>query len=281
MGLYDRDYAREPWEARAADTARWTWTKGLILVHCVVFAAQLLFGDFLTRWLALHPADLLHRGFLWQIATYTFLHGNLWHLVWNMLFLWWFGQDLESALGSSRFLRFYAGGVVVGALGYVAWALIRQDPWGYAVGASAGVMGVVVLCAFREPRRIIHLLLFLVLPVPIQLRFLAMVYVAGDVIGIFQGAQGVAHAAHLGGAAWAALYWVASQRIWGGVRWPWPVRLRRRGRLKLVEPPQEGPSPEMRAEVDRLLTKISRSGIDSLSPSEKDYLARASREFRH
>lgn len=266
----------------ASGAGRWTCTQALILANVVVFALRFLLSvtggeEALVRLFALHPAAVA-QGWLWQVGTYAFLHGDLWHILWNMLFLWWFGQELESAYGAARYLRFYLASGLVGGIAYVAWGLLSPGRAGYAVGASACVMGVVVLSACREPRRIIHLLLFFVLPIPIQLRYFALVFVAGDLIGFAHGAGGVAHVAHLGGAAWAGAYWLARERGWD-LRLARLFRFRRR-RLRLHASRAHGPSAEMRAEVDRLLAKISQGGIDALSKAEQEYLARASRQFR-
>lgn len=275
MGIYDRDYARETW--RPGSPTGWTWTKRIILANVVLFLAQLFFDSFFKAWFALHPEDVVGRGFVWQLVTYTFLHdtGGIFHLFFNMLFLWWFGSELEEAYGGRRFLALYTASGVFGGIAHVAAAYLWKGGGGYALGASACVMGVLALAALRDPRRIVYL--WMIVLIPVQLRFLALFYVAVDFLGFARGGGGVAYAAHLGGAAWGALWWLARER---GVSLGLP--LRRRRRLKLVQPHSEdGPSPEMRAEVDRLLAKISTDGLDALTASEKQYLARVSREFRH
>src|SRR6266567_2693247 len=86
--------------------------KYLILVTSAAFLAtnipQILFGwTFPMYWLALYPADVAHRFFLWEPFTYLFLHGSLWHIFFNMLALWMFGSDLENAWGGRKFLHYY------------------------------------------------------------------------------------------------------------------------------------------------------------------------------
>ncbi len=275
MGIYDRDYARASWGA-GSRLSGWTATRVLIVANVAMFLVQAFAGEFLVRWLALHDADLLGRGFVWQLATYTFLHDgfNIFHLFFNMLFLFWFGGELEEAYGPRRFVGLYAtSGIVGGLVQVAAWRLL-EAPGRYLVGASACVMGVLIACTLRDPKRPMYLFL---VPVPVQLRFLALVYVAADLLGLARSGGGVGYAAHLGGAAWGGLWWLFQEK---GIRFPgW--RPGRKRRLRLVESGKtHGPAPEVRAEVDRLLAKISSSGIDSLTASEKDYLARASRDFR-
>ncbi len=276
--MYDRDYAREPWGAGASRLSIWTATKLLIATNVAVFVVQLFLDSFLKTWFALHPEDVIHRGFLWQLVTYAFLHdaGNVFHLFFNMLFLWWFGGELEEIYGSRRFLGVYLGSGIFGGLVQTTTAFLTGRLESYALGASACVLGLLVLATLRDPRRIVYL--WMIILVPIQLRFLTLFYVAVDLLGFARGDGGVAYAAHLGGAAWGALWWLSHERG-VGLRVPWPQRRRRR--LRLVEPRREGPAPEIRAEVDRLLEKISSGGIDSLTAAEREYLARASREFRH
>lgn len=276
MGIYDRDYARAPWGA-GSNLAGWTWTRILIVANVSVFLVQAFAEGFLVRWLALHPEDLLERGFVWQLASYTFLHDglNIFHLFFNMLFLYWFGTELEEAYGARRFMGLYLTSGAFGGLSQVAAWRLLDSPGRYLVGASACVMGVLIACTFRDPKRPMYLFL---VPVPVQLRFLALVYVAADLLGLARSGGGVGYAAHLGGALWGGLWWFYQEK---GIRLPgW--RPGRKRHLKLVESGRpHGPAPEVRAEVDRLLAKISSAGIDALTASEKDYLARASREFRN
>ena len=153
------------------------------------------------------------------------------------------------------------------------------------IGASACVMGIVALAALLYPRRIVQLLIFFVMPVPIPLWLLATVFIEMDLLYVLRGIDtGVASLAHLGGAVWGVLYWLRTERQVGpSIDWPSWQRFRLRRRLKLVKPDlhEEGPDPDVRAEVDRLLDKIATGGIDSLTGAERDYLTRASRDFRH
>src|SRR5258708_39717886 len=84
--------------------------RALLIANVAVFLVEMVGGQRLSGffgYLALVPAAVVTRFFLWQPVTYLFVHGNFWHILWNMLALWLFGRDLEKAWGSQRFLRFY------------------------------------------------------------------------------------------------------------------------------------------------------------------------------
>ena len=139
---------------------------------------------------------------LWRIFTYGFCHGGIGHLVFNMYALWMFGQAIEGIYGSKEFLGMYLLAVAVSGLCHVLVALAQHSGIG-VIGASGGVMAVVILAALHYPRMLIYLMLV----VPMELRWLAVIYVAVDLLGLVGGSGGVSNAAHLGGAAFALAYY--------------------------------------------------------------------------
>ncbi|NIA15605.1 MAG: rhomboid family intramembrane serine protease, partial [Nitrospiraceae bacterium] len=150
----------------------------LILLTCATFALQLILdipfgrplrigagaapGGFISSWLAFQPSTVV-RGALWKPFTYLFLHGGLMHLFFNMLWLFFFGPDVERALGTRQFYRFY---FVCGALGVFATFLTLGGRLAEVsvVGASGAVMGMMVAFAMVNPER--QFFLF-PLPVPV------------------------------------------------------------------------------------------------------------------
>ncbi len=198
MSIYDRDYIRSHSGNRWGGGG-WSVTQVLIGLNIAVFLIQRLLpdADFL---LALWPRDVL-SGRVWELVTYNFCHGGLMHLLFNMLFLWWFGRELESMYGTGRFLRFYLLSGVVAGVAFVAGAWFHGDP-SPAVGASGCVMGLLVLYAFHYPRR--QVLFYGI--IPMEIRWLVLIYVVLDIGGFVGQGSGIANAAHLGGAAYGAGY---------------------------------------------------------------------------
>src|SRR5205085_5681778 len=103
MGIYDRDYyRREGPSILASFTERGKICKWLVLFNVALFVLQLLTRSSatwnVTEHLALTKDQVLH-GQVWRLLTYAFLHGDFWHILFNMLFLWWFGTDIEDLYG--------------------------------------------------------------------------------------------------------------------------------------------------------------------------------------
>src|SRR4051794_31930255 len=177
MGIQDRDYYREgpSFLARLAGGGKVTlW---LLALNVVMFLAQSVTQDRaaltpgpIDEWLTL-DVNRLFSGQVWRLLSFAFLHVSIWHLVGNMLFLWWFGRQVEEDLGSREFLLFYLLATVLAGLAFVAVDVVAvHPPWqtkdaGRVVGASGGVMAVLTLAACVRPRQIIYVML--ILPVPL------------------------------------------------------------------------------------------------------------------
>src|SRR5262249_36453826 len=200
--------------------------KWLIVINVCVFAIQLLTrvrlpfegplewkpGPF-TDALLLNTERVM-AGEIWRLLTYAFLHSPfMWqHIVFNMLFLWWFGSDIEELYGPREFLAFYLASALAGGLVFEAAAVVSGRPM-QCLGASGAVMGVMVLCACHYPTRTIYL--FFVLPIPIWI-FVAF-QVAQDAFYFIDPEHHLktqtAVAVHLGGAGFAFLYYKAQLRL--------------------------------------------------------------------
>lgn len=242
-----------------------------------------------TRWLWL-DVDKVAHGQVWRLLTYAFLHGSLLHIIFNMLFLWWFGSDIEDIYGPREFLAIYLVAAVLAGLACEAAWLVDLTNAGAVLGASGAVMAVVVLCALHFPTRIIYL--FLVIPVPIWLFVVFMV--ASDLLGFLGIEKGqTAFAAHLGGAAFGFLYFKWQGRLldfWPGL----PARSqqrRARPQLRIYHDEEEGePVPvaapaqdadeHLEAKVDAVLEKVAQFGQGSLTDSERQILLKASEVYK-
>jgi hypothetical protein len=210
-----------------------------------------------------------------------------------MWFLWLFGGYVEELYGRWEFLAFYLTAALMGSLAFVAQAALgwHLDMKSAGLGASGAVMGVMVLCAFHYPR--LTILLFFVLPVPVWA--LAVFHVVQDSFGLLGGGSGIAFSAHLGGAAFAALYYQMHWRLLSF--WPkfrsWKNQ-RRRPRLRVFRGDEESREPvpvatvppamdvdeQLEAKLDAVLAKVARTGQSSLTDAEKQILLRASEIYK-
>jgi len=141
-------------------------------------------------------------GRVWTLLTSCFSHRDATHLLVNMLVLWVFGRDILGIIGPAQFIRLYIVGGILASIGHVAISMMTLDP-SPALGASGSVMAIAVIFASLFPRR--TLLLNFFIPVPAALAVAG--YIALDVFGAFQGSTGIAHGAHLGGAAYGGWFW--------------------------------------------------------------------------
>jgi membrane associated rhomboid family serine protease len=250
----------------------------LIFVNVVVFFVQLLCSSFhitvVTDLFALSGSQLL-RGFVWQPVTYMFLHDtrNLYHILFNLLALWFFGREVEYFIGPKYFTRLYFCGGLAGAALWLAFNLYSSA---YVLGASAAVLACVIAFATLFPDREVTLLLFFVLPVSLRAKYLAIGAVLITVALLFNGGGHVAHLAHLGGAALGYIY--IKQLGYGATpRWLWwfqsvgeKLRPRRRPQPRVVSDEEY-----MEEEVDPILDKIAREGMQSLTRHERKILEAA------
>ena len=179
--------------------------KWIIVANVLVFIAQ-TFSLHLIDFFGLTPKVVIERGWLWQIATYMFLHGGAIHLLLNMLGIWMFGVELERRWGTSFFVRYYAVTGIGGGLTFIAVSLLpfAATAPAYvtpAVGASGALFGLLLAYAIYWPERPILLLL-----VWVPARVFVMIYGALALLNTFQPSRGVADAAHLGGLLFGYLY---------------------------------------------------------------------------
>jgi membrane associated rhomboid family serine protease len=155
----------------------------------------------LTIWLGLVPALVVERWWIWQPVSYMFLHGGLFHLLFNMLALWMFGVDLERQWGTRFFSRFY---VVAGTGAALTTLMMSLLPFGFAdalyasvtVGASGAIYGLLVAFAMMYPHRPVYL--YMLFPIPARV-FVLIIGAVSFLSSITETSGGVAHATHLGG----------------------------------------------------------------------------------
>ena len=228
---------------------------------------------------------VVRQGQLWRLLTCAFCHDRfgVWHILVNMLFLFWFGKMLEPLYGAREFLLFYLTAAVVASLCHVGLDLFTHHSVP-AIGASGAVMAVVVLYAIHHPREKICIFMLF----PIEIRWLVLLYVIIDlhpVLLILSGNPmytGVANAAHLGGAAFGYLYWKSGIRLEGawdrvthlGGKWRPPRNVR------LGRAPDALRRDDLDAQVDQILQKIHEKGESSLTERERKVLRTAASRYK-
>ncbi|MCL2220181.1 MAG: rhomboid family intramembrane serine protease [Chitinispirillia bacterium] len=179
--------------------------KGLIAANVIVFIVQMLprVGDFVTYWGGNNPYDAFIGYQAWRLVTYMFLHSPdmLFHILFNMLALWWFGMELEEMWGAKKFLTFYF--VCGTGAGFFSVFYLFINPNVLVIGASGAVLGILTAFAHYYPDR--QILLFFI--IPMRIRTLVIGYALISVLmSLREGAGGTSHITHLGGIVVAWCY---------------------------------------------------------------------------
>ena len=269
----------------------------LIAVVFALFALRTGWYDDISRWLAV-PAylpRLLQKP--WSPLTYMFVHSGFFHILFNMLWLYWMGRIFQEYLGNKKLVALYFLGGFAGAFTYmlafnVFPLFARALPTADAVGASASVLAIVVGTATLLPDYTIRLFLFGNVP----LKYLALVMVVLDLLGL-AGTNAGGHFAHLGGAIFGFVY-IKQLRAgndlgaWFNRLADWLVTLLRprgknsRLRVSYKRDGSQAKAPVSSANsnrvpqevIDRILDKIAQNGYDGLSKEEKEQLFKASKQ---
>jgi membrane associated rhomboid family serine protease len=199
----------------------------------------------------------LRSGFLWQPLTHMFLHGNLLHLLVNMVALWFAGRAVEMWIGPWRYLAvFFLGGILGGFL------QIYSFPGGFLIGASGGVCAVLLAFTSLEPEMPITALLFFVLPVRLRAKYLGYGIILVSLVLPLVGLDPhVGHFAHLGGALVGLCYgtWLRRTGRFRSYSMPAVPRVR----------PAQWASLSGTREMDAILNKVVTHGLHSLTPEER------------
>jgi membrane associated rhomboid family serine protease len=229
----------------------------------------------------------------WTLVTYMFFHTDIWHILFNMLWLYWFGKIFREFLSARQLIAVYILGGLAGGLVYVsAFNLFpvfsSLVPVSYALGASASVMAIVTAISFYVPNYTIHLLFL----GRLKIVYLAVALFVFDFFMIPGGNAG-GHLAHIGGALFGALYiygfrlfmaprqdqkvpgFLQELRNFFGRKRKMSADTARTGR-PVTDEDYNLKKRENQDRIDAILEKISRGGYDSLTTEEKDFLFRSS-----
>jgi membrane associated rhomboid family serine protease len=287
-------------DIRSAFASTASPVRRIILLNVSVFLAFELFG--LVLWITGQPQDLsrmLSSWFRlpleperlmwqpWSLVTYAFMHAGLFHILFNMLVFFWFGNIFTDFNKKERVWGFYLLGAIGGALlTILAYQFIpaihRSIHMPFMIGASAAVMCLVVATAVMVPNYELHLLLF----GPVRIKYIALVYILLDLVNMPAGNAG-GHVSHIGGALTGyflmkqlqkgndiSFQFIGILNKFGALFRTKKPKLRVAHRQEYKKKNEDLPSQE---QVDAILDKISRSGYDSLTTKEKELLFKASR----
>jgi len=244
---------------------------GLIGVNVIAFVAQVFLDayqpGFVREYLGLSDRGV-HAAYGWQFFTAILLHDGPWHLAGNVLILYLLGRDVESIIGQRQFLFLYLAGAVAGELGH----LFLMPATSVLFAASGGVAAVVVTYAIILPELELTSMILLLIPVRLKAKYLAWGAFAIAIWGVTLDRGGtVAHSAYLGGivAGWIYAHLLGFGRV---------SILQRKVRQRHTETERYRamtPDQFISEEVDPILDKISREGVQSLTWNERRTLARA------
>ena len=240
------------------------WVKRLIAANVIVFFLQNTVRG-LTDTLAFVPAYVLDRP--WTVITYMFVHASITHILFNMIALYFFGPRVEERLGANRFLVLYFLSGITGAILSFVFA-----PYAAIVGASGAIFGVLVAFARYWPRERIYIWGVL----PIEARLLILLAVLWTLWSGFSGSHdGVADFAHLGGivAGWVYIMWVDRQHGARKFRAKVTPKIGRDVLTNWKRVDASHVHEVNREEVNRILDKINRTGLTSLTPQERLFLS--------
>lgn len=268
----------------------------------MIFSNNVEVYELVLRYLQM-PASLNRFIFQpWSIVTYFFLHEGFFHILFNMLFLFWFGRLVQDYLGSAKVISLYVLGGLMGGLLYmfiynVVPFFQNAVEMSYMLGASAGVFAIVVGAATLMPNHTFHLLLF----GPVRIKYIALFFVISSYVGI-TGSNAGGEIAHLGGAFIGYLF--VRQLQSGNDIGHWVIRTMnffksffvKESNIKVSykrgsestssrsyssssnSSKSSSSSGNEQAEIDAILDKISEKGYESLTKEEKQKLFNASKK---
>lgn len=271
---WDRDYLQPTDSVEKRSTLTWI----LVGVSVAVFIVGFLWEGVFFRmsrtynaayfnWLALTPAEVVDRFRIWQVLTCAFVEANPISLLFNMLVLYWFGQLFEELHGKRKLAALFFGGALVSSLVFLVlgYLLFRNA---VLFGPAGALMAVLVAAAVLWPDMPV-----LCIIVRIKLKWLVLILVGLDIYNTVMSLH-VGALAHLASGLWGLAYWRWHQRVFDALD-AWDQRREVRDRRTAAEEERR-----FEEEVDRVLAKVSREGMGSLTGAERKLLDRASRRKR-
>ena len=265
--------------------------KYLLIANVAIFFLQQIIPNVLEQWGAFNTPLAVNQLQIWRFVTYMFLHGGVSHILFNMLGLWMFGTQIEALWGQRTFTLYYFVCGIGGSVLYGLFALVGIGG-GPMLGASGAIMGLLLAYGMTYPDNLIYIMGIL----PIKAKYMVILYGMMDLLSIPKN-DGVANLAHLGGLLAGFIFiqitipGLSGQMFKGNSLGSWWRRTQTKRRMKVVRPEKTTSSepkntgfhsgtstnPDQQR-IDKILDKISREGLQSLSDEEQDLLRRAGRK---
>jgi membrane associated rhomboid family serine protease len=240
----------------------------IIGISGVMLVAQQFAGQWLVPYLGLIPSQVIDHYWLWQPFTYLFLHGGIFHWLFNMLILWMFGAELERRWGTVEFLKYF---FLTGVGAAVCVLLMSPHSPSPTIGASGAVFGLIVAFAFLFP----HSVMYLYFLIPMKVWQAAILFAVIELFAGLEGAggSGISRFAHLGGMLTGYLYLKFSAGIVIQVK-GWFRSIKSAPVLKRKPVELHEVTDELVSRVDKILDKVLSQGVESLTPEEKRIMDR-------
>ena len=267
----------------------------IILINVVFFLFPMLLNVLLflfniptssyLNWLQLSPNLLTFIKRPWSLITYSFVHSGFFHLLWNMVLLYYAGRLLLNLFPDRIFINNYFLGVISGGLIFISsYSIFPVFEGNYPplIGASAGVMAVFIFICTYTPNQEIRFFF-----IKLKLKHIGLAFFFLDIIQIPYGNAG-GHLAHVGGAVLGFFYarqMGQGRDIGSGFQNIWQSIFKKKYLKTVYRSPKNKSATSKNSgerinqnKIDSILDKISNSGYDSLSKEEKEYLFKAGKE---
>lgn len=246
-----------------------------IAVHIAALCISVAEIDLsLIRWLELPPVFMDALTLPWTFITYMFTHYDIWHILFNLLWLYCFGLVFLDHFSERDFIIAYFSGGIAGAISYLsANAIFLQIASNGLLGASAAVLSIAAATVTRAPNYHINLILIGM----VKIKWIAVACIAIALLTV--GTHNIGgHIAHIGGIAAGIIFAI-------GCKYGWWHKQTRKKKAVILKPLHRQPVSEASAreeaekELDKLLIKVKQSGYNSLSEKEKQKLSDLSKKI--
>lgn len=252
----------------------------VIYIQVALFIVSLISMSFVQSWFALNPDFSIFITKPWTIITYGFFHSNFIHLLFNLIFLYYIGNLFLNFFTVKQFLNYFLLGIISGGL-----AFLLLHPIGYLVGSSAGILAVLVGLATKAPSYELRFNLI----GGVKLWIIAAIYIVLSLIGL-DGINSGGNIAHLGGALLGFIYTKQLEKGFDIGNYFEKImnylisffQSKKQNPLKTVHKKnniKRKPTPKEKnanqKKIDGILDKISKSGYESLTQEEKNFLFNA------
>ena len=225
------------------------------------------FYKIIVEQLALFSDFKIFNYRIWQFVTYSFLHADIMHLLFNMLMLYFFSQLFFTFFNSKQFLKtYFLGGVAAGIFYFLVANIFGLQS--YVVGASGAVMAVFFTVVGYNPKMRVQLIIF----GNVAIYYIAIAFLGFDLLQLFFDNAG-GHLAHIGGSIFGFCY----GKYLGGFTFVVPKKSKVKTNLRTVhnkinQTQNNSTDNNVQKQIDVILDEISKSGYDSLTKEEKEFL---------